>query len=97
MTKRQFYNSKVWHRTRRYIRLKYRGVCQQCGLNGTHVHHIKYITIANIHDTNITLNENNLTLLCHDCHNFIHMDSQFLRKDVTFNEHGELVKREKQK
>ena len=89
----KFYNSKPWKRMRQYIRVKYKGICQSCGRRGTHVHHKEYITDANITDPMITLNENNLTLLCHDCHNMEHMDTTYLRKDVEFDDQGQLVKR----
>lgn len=39
---------------------------------GEIVHHIEHITPANIHDDSITLNENNLMLVCRDCHAAIH-------------------------
>ena len=78
---------------RRYIRIKYKGVCQRCGLNGTHVHHIKYITDYNIHNPEITLNEDNLTLLCLDCHNFEHMESKFMREDIMFDDDGNTIQR----
>lgn len=94
LTKNKFYHTKAWFRMRYYIRLKYKGICQRCGKNGTHVHHIKLVTEANVNDPNVTLNEENLTLLCHDCHNFIHMDSKYMRDDVTFNDAGEVVKRQ---
>lgn len=89
----RFYNSKQWIRMRNYIKIKYKGTCQVCGNRGTHVHHIEYITDANITDPNITLNENNLTLLCHNCHNMEHMDTTYLRNDVEFDDQGQLIKR----
>lgn len=88
-----FYQSKAWKAMRKYIRIKYKSTCQECGKNGFLVHHIKPVTDANLHDPMITLNEENLTLLCIDCHNFIHMDSKYIRNDVEFDENGQLIKR----
>ena len=88
-----FYQSKAWKTMRKYIRIKYKSICQECGKNGFLVHHIKPVTDANLHDEMITLNENNLTLLCIDCHNYIHMNSKYIRNDVEFDTNGQLVKK----
>ncbi len=66
---KQFYNSSAWRKLRAYIRNKYNNTCQECGEFGDQVHHIIEITPENINDPNITLNEDNLTLLCDACHN----------------------------
>lgn len=36
------------------------------------LHHIEELTPANIHDVNITLNPDNVMVLCQECHNIIH-------------------------
>ena len=92
-TRFDFYQSKAWKSMRKYIRIKYKSVCQECSKNGYIVHHIKPVTNENIYDETITLNEENLTLLCMECHNYIHMDSKFIRNDVEFNDQGQLVKK----
>lgn len=89
--KDKFYNSKAWRNLAKHIRIKYRGVCQSCGIAGTHVHHIKHINSHNINDPQITLNEKNLTLLCQECHNSAHADERYVRKDVTFDENGMIM------
>lgn len=66
---KKFYNSSPWKKLSAYIRNKYDNTCQECGEFGDQVHHIEEITPENINDPNITLNENNLTLLCDKCHN----------------------------
>ena len=91
MDKKSFYNSKQWVKLALFIRRKYYYVCQNCGKRGTHVHHINPITDENINDTYITLNENNLTLLCLDCHNEIHMGTALIRDDVKFDRNGQLI------
>ncbi|MDB3820107.1 HNH endonuclease, partial [Clostridioides difficile] len=47
---RSFYNSKAWKECRQSIIKKYLGLCAECGKLGEEVHHIKYLTPANIHD-----------------------------------------------
>ena len=73
----QFYKSAMWQKTRSaYISYK-RGLCERCLENGivragVEVHHITPLTQKNINDPNITLNWNNLMLLCIPCHDEIH-------------------------
>ena len=70
---KHFYNSKEWIKLANYIRKKYCYICQECNKpNSSEVHHIKHVTDLNVTDPAVTLNENNLTLLCRECHNKIH-------------------------
>ena len=39
---------------------------------GTEVHHIIYLTPENVTDPEISLNQDNLLLLCNECHNKKH-------------------------
>ena len=56
------------------------------------MHHIKYLTPANIHDAEITLSEDNLILLCKDCHIKKHKSNKDItRTGLKFNENGELI------
>lgn len=68
----RFYNSKEWKELRDKVR-KERGMrCDMCHrlIRGKSItDHIKEITPYNKCDTNITLNKDNLQLLCFDCHN----------------------------
>lgn len=75
MTKKwakQFYNKKDWKRTRNAYFHSQNGICELCGKPGEEVHHKKYLTQENINDINITLNWDNLQLLCKACHFAIH-------------------------
>ena len=89
-----FYNGKTWKATRNaYYKSKY-GMCEKCGTcNGKMiVHHKTWINATNVNDTNITLNWDNLQLLCLDCHNEVH----FKEKDKwMFDENGDLISYEK--
>lgn len=68
-----FYKSKAWQKCRESYAASVGGLCERCKANGIIkpgeiVHHKKHITPNNINDPNITLNYNNLELLCRDCH-----------------------------
>jgi 5-methylcytosine-specific restriction endonuclease McrA len=88
------YHSKAWRRLSIYIRQKNKYICQNCGRKGVYVHHVIPINIMNENDENITLNPDNLILLCHDCHNEIHMGNKFIRQDVMFDSKGRLISKE---
>ena len=87
----KFYESKEWVKLAAYIRIKYYYTCQSCGRRGVYVHHIIHLTDNNVNDPSISLNEDNLTLLCLDCHNELHMGTSAIRKDVMFDDCGQLI------
>ena len=93
---KKFYNSTSWIATRNAY-FKYRlGLCERCNERGTVspgeiVHHIKHITPSNINDTDITLNFNNLMLVCRSCHKIIHDGDNSITIDgLIFNEDGDI-------
>ena len=72
-----FYHSMAWRRCRNAYMKSAGGLCELClgkGLvePGVIVHHKIELTPDNIHDPNITLNPDNLQLVCRDCHAAIH-------------------------
>ena len=78
---RQFYNSIAWHRCREIYAKKKKYLCERClakGIvrEGTQVHHKKRLTLENINNSSITLNEDNLELLCRECHETEHADDR---------------------
>lgn len=81
----KFYNSPQWKQVRKAYRLYRHNICERCGGIGYFVHHKEYISSSNIYDPNITLNFNNLELLCKDCHNKEHF------AETTFDANGEVV------
>lgn len=88
-----FYNSKAWKECRESIVIKYLGICKECGGIGQEVHHIVPLSPKNIDDPEITLSENNLILLCRDCHMKKHKkESKVTVRGLRFNDKGELVK-----
>lgn len=89
----QFYKSKTWQKCRAsYVRSQ-GGLCELCrkrGLivPGNTVHHIIHLTPENIGRPEITLNFDNLQLLCRDCHAEIH--SHGVRRWV-IGQNGEVI------
>jgi len=91
----KFYNSTAWIKCREAYKQSVFGLCERCGSPGVEVHHVIYLTPANIKDPNITLSWDNLELLCHECHTREHGGKyEALRDDVMFDEYGNLVPRE---
>lgn len=70
---KQFYKSQAWKKTQEAYKKSVRGLCERCmtkGLiiPGVIVHHKIYLSPENINDPNISLNWDNLELVCRDCH-----------------------------
>ena len=73
----RFYKSKQWQACRLAYAKKVGGLCEQCLKNGLYnpgviVHHKIHITPENIQIPEITMNFENLELLCRDCHAAMH-------------------------
>lgn len=69
----RFYKSVAWQRMREAYAKKHMYLCEDClsrGVisRGEIVHHKIFLTAQNINDPNITLAEQNLELLCRECH-----------------------------
>ena len=96
---KNFYNSKAWKECREAYKRSVYGLCERCLANGKYVpgdevHHKIYLTPENIRDPNVTLNWDNLILLCASCHSKEHMSKyDVVREDVMFDENGDLVRR----
>lgn len=86
-----FYHSKAWRKCRdAYFRYKY-GLCERCGGPGKIVHHKKYLTPVNVNDPDVSLNWDNLELLCQDCHNKEHHRGRSTADGLMFDNDGNLV------
>lgn len=73
----QFYNSIAWKNTREAYARSKRYLCEDCLAKGFYtpgeiVHHITHLTPENINDPNVTLNFDNLRLVCRKCHSEEH-------------------------
>lgn len=80
-----FYKTEAWKDCRKAYAKSVGGLCEHCYAKGKIVpgeivHHKKPITLLNVNDPEITLNFENLVLLCRECHG---------------KEHRKLVKRYK--
>ena len=87
-----FYNSKKWKDLRLMVCQTRHWTCDECGEYGDQVHHIIEITPDNIDDPNVTLNENNLQLLCEECHNSKRREVKDIEDGLKFDENGDLIK-----
>lgn len=81
-----FYKSKRWQECRETYAKSKGYLCEMCkdkGIikQGEIVHHKINITPGNIYDPDITLNWNNLMLLCRDCHAMVHKKIKRYRVD----------------
>jgi 5-methylcytosine-specific restriction protein A len=85
-----FYNSAVWRRCREAFVQSRFGLCEKCGMPGDDVHHKIVLNPTNINDPSVTLNWENLELLCDACHNRAHgMGST--AQGIEFDEEGNVV------
>lgn len=88
------YKTKEWKKIRKLILIKQGGMCARCKTRPAYfVHHKEYLTDQNYTDFRIGLSEDNLEALCIECHNEEHHPSGSIRKDVTFNEYGDMIER----
>lgn len=108
--RKYFYNSKVWKSVRQSIWIKQNLLCAICGkpvyVDGISdylpkekrrtgiVHHKIWLDNNNVYDDDITLNEDNLIGVCKECHEDIHHNDLVHRKEVTFDEEGNLIKKQ---
>ena len=72
-----FYKTRSWERCRAaYIARRHGidgGLCEICRENlGVIVHHKIHLNARNMHDPEVTLNQDNLQYVCHHCHDVIH-------------------------
>ena len=65
---KSFYNSKAWEQVRQAVLMRDNYLCTKCGRPAEEVHHKKHLTPENIDDPTVSLNMENLTSLCKDCH-----------------------------
>ncbi len=87
-----FYNSRAWRKTSKYIKTLRYGICEKCGGVGTEVHHIIHLNDYNIDDYDIALNPDNLMLLCTSCHSRIHGET-LISDEIEFDDNGDVIKR----
>jgi 5-methylcytosine-specific restriction endonuclease McrA len=90
---KRFYRSSAWRKCRQSYFNTQHGLCERCEQPGLIVHHKIYISPDNINDVSVTLNHENLELLCQDCHNKEHFEKNSpVREGFTFDNEGNLIK-----
>lgn len=71
-----FYCRKDYLDLAQACKIKSGGVCAKCGgvfdISELRPHHKVELTLDNIDDVNVTLNPDNIEVLCHECHNAVH-------------------------
>lgn len=90
---RSFYNSGSWVKTRKSYFRSQHGLCERCQKPGEIVHHKIPITPKNINNVFITLNFDNLELLCRECHEKQHRPIENQAEGLIFI-NGKLVKKQ---
>lgn len=83
-----FYKSNAWYLARTLKVNSTDGKCERCGSIGEEVHHIIRLTPGNVKDYKISLNQENLELLCKTCHNKEH---KRFNKKQQFDSDGNLI------
>lgn len=86
----RFYKSVPWQVAREIKIREANGKCERCGALGEEVHHKIRLTVLNITNPEISLNQENLELLCKKCHNAEH---KRFSKSQQFDEDGNLISR----
>ena len=94
----KFYKSKAWQQCREAYIASRQGLCERCAAQGRIspgeiVHHKQWLTRDTINNPNITLNFDNLELLCSTCHNREHSKQLPINDELMFDEYGNIVKR----
>jgi len=86
----RFYKSIPWQVAREIKIREANGKCERCGALGEEVHHKIRLTVLNVTNPEISLNQENLELLCKKCHNAEH---KRFSKQQQFDEDGNLISR----
>ena len=89
----KFYKSPAWKTTRAAYFAAHRGLCEICLRQGMYqpgeiVHHKTHLTPDNINDPKVSLNWDNLQLVCRECHARLH-DAK--KRRYKFDQYGRLV------
>jgi 5-methylcytosine-specific restriction endonuclease McrA len=85
-----FYKSDSWRVASELKIMSVNGLCERCGGIGVEVHHITRLKVDNVKDVSVSINPENLELLCRECHNKEH---KRFSKENHFDEEGNLISR----
>lgn len=88
---KKFYNSTAWRKVSKKMKVDVGYVCNRCKWFGDFkdmiTHHVIYLTDTNVDDYEVSLNEDNLEVICIQCHNKEHSGviTDVLRYDIDGN------------
>lgn len=90
---KQFYARKEWIELRLDLIIERNMTCERCGKHCIDIsqligHHKIPLTEANINDVNITLNPENIEIICFDCHNEEHERFGYKHKQEVYIVYG---------
>lgn len=88
---RKFYNTNAWKKAALAKKISAFGLCEKCGEIGEEVHHIIPLTPENINNPEITLNQDNLMLLCRSCHELIEEKAKATIDGIKFTPDGQIM------
>lgn len=97
---RKFYSSKAWQDCRNEYARRKHYLCENCLRHGIYrpgeiVHHLIELDPVNIEHPEITLNFDNLELLCRECHAAVHEQSGGRWGEVNKRKRAEKAARER--
>ena len=95
---KKLYGSKEWRNIRNFVLNRDFYMCKICGeINCNTVHHVVELTPANINDSNITLNPDNLVTVCNQCHDEIHGRNYRREQErYSFDANGNIIEAKQQ-
>ncbi len=88
---KRFYHSAAWIKTSKAYASSRFYVCEICGKPAVKyvVHHKIHLTPENIGDPQVSLNWDNLQLLCTECHNQLHKTKS--NRKIIFDSSGQPI------
>lgn len=87
-----FYSSAAWLTFSSMIRASRFSICELCGApDAREVHHLVHIKRDNIADPAVTLNADNVMLLCRHCHYAIHERGKLRARRSSFDALGNII------
>lgn len=92
---RAFYSSGAWQHCRNTYGAAHSWLCEDCLRRGIYtpgveVHHVEELTPFNIDRPEVTLNWDNLVLLCRECHKARH-DTRMRGRRYQIGPNGEII------
>ena len=87
----RFYNSPSWQKARDYKMASVGYICEVCGGVGEIVHHKIPLTEANMHNPKISIDNENLQLVCRRCHKQIHDELDGKGRRIYFDKDGNII------